>query len=130
MAERLPMETVIAFQQQNPKKAGGKSFTRYEAYKAATTVQQALDLGAVKGDIAHDHKSGFLTVAPGQQAAGGAAIPVEPPVAPKRVKKPPMVQPPRVQPPMVQPRTAMGHRRQRRGARGGGWLNGGEIKKY
>jgi len=50
----------IVFQQVNPKREGSSSHTRYEQYKFAKTVAQALTLGAVKGDIAHDWKRGFL----------------------------------------------------------------------
>eukprot|EP00440_Ansanella_granifera_P024189 gb/GFBE01026275.1/.p1 GENE.gb/GFBE01026275.1/~~gb/GFBE01026275.1/.p1 ORF type:complete len:309 (+),score=77.89 gb/GFBE01026275.1/:1-927(+) len=50
----------IEFSQTNPKKAGGSSWDRYEAYKKANTVKEALDLGAAKGDIAYDWKRGFF----------------------------------------------------------------------
>jgi hypothetical protein len=35
---------------------------RYEAYKTATTVQEALELGATKGDIEWDIEHGFVTL--------------------------------------------------------------------
>jgi len=44
----------IEFVQQNPKKAGGKGFDRYELYKKAKTIAEAMALGAAKGDILFD----------------------------------------------------------------------------
>lgn len=44
----------IEFVQQNPKKAGGKGFERYELYKKAKTIAEAMALGAAKGDILFD----------------------------------------------------------------------------
>lgn len=54
------LEEPIQFLQTNPKKAGGTSFHRYEKYKHAKTVKEALALGAAKGDIAYDWKQGFF----------------------------------------------------------------------
>lgn len=54
------LEEPIQFLQTNPKKAGGTSFHRYEKYKHAKTVKEALGLGAAKGDIAYDWKQGFF----------------------------------------------------------------------
>lgn len=53
-------DDAIEFLQDNPKKAGNSSYDRYEKYKVARTVREALALGAAKGDIVHDAKRGFL----------------------------------------------------------------------
>ncbi|CAE7490510.1 papd4-a [Symbiodinium natans] len=50
----------IEFLQQNPKKAGGKGFDRYEKYKSARTITEAMSLGAAKGDIQFDWQRGWL----------------------------------------------------------------------
>ena len=57
-------DTSIQYLQENPKKRGGEAFERYEKYKMARTVNEAKELGASQGDIAHDHKAGFLSIAP------------------------------------------------------------------
>ena len=50
----------IEFVQTNPKKVGGTAFHRYEKYKAAKTVKEALSLGAAKGDVLYDWAKGFI----------------------------------------------------------------------
>ncbi|CAH0371952.1 unnamed protein product [Pelagomonas calceolata] len=52
----------IAFDQENPKRPDSASWTRYEAYKAATCGEQVLELGGSKSDVLHDYKKGFLRV--------------------------------------------------------------------
>ena len=52
----------IAFDQDNPKRPDSASWTRYEAYKAATCGEQVLELGGSKSDVLHDYKKGFLKV--------------------------------------------------------------------
>ena len=52
----------IAFDQDNPKRPDSASWTRYEAYKAATCGDQVLELGGSKSDVLHDYKKGFLKV--------------------------------------------------------------------
>ncbi len=52
----------IAFDQENPKRPDSASWTRYEAYKAATCGDQVLELGGSKSDVLHDYKKGFLRV--------------------------------------------------------------------
>ena len=52
----------IAFAQENPKRPDSASWTRYEAYKAATCGEQVLELGGSKSDVLHDYKKGFLRV--------------------------------------------------------------------
>ena len=49
----------------NPKRAGSKSFDRFEGYltdPAPTTVQEALDNGLTMGDIHYDLIAGSITV--------------------------------------------------------------------
>mmetsp|Transcript_155663 Transcript_155663/g.274970 ORF Transcript_155663/g.274970 Transcript_155663/m.274970 type:complete len:200 (+) Transcript_155663:113-712(+) len=55
----------IKYQSQNPKVRGGAAFERYEKYKHAKTVGEALSLGAAPGDIKHDVKRGFATIQDG-----------------------------------------------------------------
>ena len=52
----------IAFAQDNPKRPDSASWTRYEAYKAATCGEQVLELGGSKSDVLHDYRKGFLRV--------------------------------------------------------------------
>merc|ERR1712048_465271 len=51
----------IKFDQRNPKGFGSDAYNRYERYKRARTVEEALALGAKKGDIKHDFKKGFCS---------------------------------------------------------------------
>eukprot|EP00405_Crypthecodinium_cohnii_P018757 CAMPEP_0206477640 /NCGR_PEP_ID=MMETSP0324_2-20121206/35524_1 /ASSEMBLY_ACC=CAM_ASM_000836 /TAXON_ID=2866 /ORGANISM="Crypthecodinium cohnii, Strain Seligo" /LENGTH=248 /DNA_ID=CAMNT_0053953685 /DNA_START=162 /DNA_END=905 /DNA_ORIENTATION=+ len=44
----------IIFQSVNPKRPGTNAYERYEKYKKATTPAEAIDMGAVKGDISND----------------------------------------------------------------------------
>jgi len=50
----------VEFLQDNPKRAGSDSHKRYEQYKSAKTPNEALQLGAVKGDIPNDFNKGFM----------------------------------------------------------------------
>lgn len=50
----------IVFNQENAKRLASSGWERYEKYKKAKTLDQALSLGAAKGDIAHDWKKGFF----------------------------------------------------------------------
>ena len=52
----------IAFDPDNPKRPDSASWTRYEAYKAATCGEQVLELGGSKSDVLHDYRKGFLRV--------------------------------------------------------------------
>jgi hypothetical protein len=63
MVDRLAPDTSVAFQQICPKKAGCKSHWRYEKYKNAVTVGEALREGAWKGDLQNDFKAGYLVIA-------------------------------------------------------------------
>ncbi|CAE7288125.1 unnamed protein product, partial [Symbiodinium necroappetens] len=45
---------------ENPKRPGTSAHARYEKYKHAKTIAEALKCGAAKGDIDHDFKNGFL----------------------------------------------------------------------
>lgn len=49
----------IEYQQNNPKQAGKGGWERYEKYKKAKTIKEALELGAVRGDIKYDWQRGF-----------------------------------------------------------------------
>ena len=50
----------ISWEQSNPKKFGSKSYVRYENYKNATSIQQALDKGATTSDLKWDLQHKFL----------------------------------------------------------------------
>lgn len=62
----------ISIRQENPKKAGSKVHVRYELYKVAKTVEEALRLGASMADIVYDHKLGYVTLL-GERPLGEAA---------------------------------------------------------
>jgi hypothetical protein len=49
----------IKFDQTNPKRAGTDACDRYEKYKSAKTIREAMALGAAKGDISNDVSRGF-----------------------------------------------------------------------
>ena len=49
-----PDDRRIAVQQDNPKRAGSKSFARYERYKKANTGGEFYRLGGTKGDLKND----------------------------------------------------------------------------
>jgi len=51
----------ILFKQTNPKRSGASSYTRYDKYKAATTIREAYTMGAMKGDIKHDWEKGYFS---------------------------------------------------------------------
>ena len=48
---------------ENPKREGSKAAATYELYKKAKTVQDFLDAGGSKADIAYDVKAGHIKVA-------------------------------------------------------------------
>lgn len=50
----------IEYVQESPKRQGTAAYDRYEKYKKAKTPNEAMALGAVKGDIAHDFKHGYM----------------------------------------------------------------------
>merc|ERR1712048_218746 len=43
----------LCYRQENPKRAGSASYTRYEAYKVATTVAEFQQLGGSMADLKH-----------------------------------------------------------------------------
>eukprot|EP00443_Scrippsiella_acuminata_P074926 CAMPEP_0115555180 /NCGR_PEP_ID=MMETSP0271-20121206/97689_1 /TAXON_ID=71861 /ORGANISM="Scrippsiella trochoidea, Strain CCMP3099" /LENGTH=59 /DNA_ID=CAMNT_0002988955 /DNA_START=15 /DNA_END=191 /DNA_ORIENTATION=- len=51
---KLADDTVLAFRQDNPKRSGTKAHERYEQYKAAKSVAEALRMGALRPDITND----------------------------------------------------------------------------
>ena len=60
----LGLDRAVAFSQSNPKRPHSSAFGRYERYKAAGTVREALGLGASREDIAHDQRRRFMTLRP------------------------------------------------------------------
>lgn len=65
LLENVPVRLI----QENPKKVGSKSHKRYERYKSASTLQEMLNLGAVRGDLYNDMERGFIIVC--EQGAEG-----------------------------------------------------------
>eukprot|EP00747_Dinoflagellata_sp_TGD_P183793 gnl/TRDRNA2_/TRDRNA2_38940_c0_seq1.p1 gnl/TRDRNA2_/TRDRNA2_38940_c0~~gnl/TRDRNA2_/TRDRNA2_38940_c0_seq1.p1 ORF type:complete len:302 (-),score=84.01 gnl/TRDRNA2_/TRDRNA2_38940_c0_seq1:58-963(-) len=49
----------IVFEQENPKRPGSQSYTRYDKYKKAKTPDEALRLGAAEGDLKFDWSRGY-----------------------------------------------------------------------
>ena len=52
----------IEYKQDNPKREGSASHTRYDAYKTATTVQQFLRQGGKLDDLRFDYARGYVTI--------------------------------------------------------------------
>ena len=52
----------VEFQQRNPKLKSSKAHERYENYKKARTLRDALTLGASHADIRWDYSHGFFTI--------------------------------------------------------------------
>jgi len=50
----------ISWDQRNPKRIDTKSFERYENYKSAKSIQQAIDMGATIGDLKWDLERHYL----------------------------------------------------------------------
>lgn len=61
MPPKLPDGTQISFCAENPKRAGTKAHERYERYKLAKTVAEAIEFGASRSDITADIKNGYCT---------------------------------------------------------------------
>ena len=48
------------FQEKNPRRCGTKPFWRYDAYKSATTLNDALQMGALANDLRKDVERGWV----------------------------------------------------------------------
>jgi hypothetical protein len=55
-------DTVLTFNQENPKKAGSQSYTLYEKYKAAKTYAEFKSLGGENNFLLWDYRKGFLHI--------------------------------------------------------------------
>jgi hypothetical protein len=55
-------DDAVSFVQENPKLDGTSAYTRYEQYKAAKSISEALILSAIHRDIANDWSKGFMYV--------------------------------------------------------------------
>jgi len=55
----LSVGTVIKFIK-NPKRPGCMAYKRYKKYQVATTVQEAMELGATRADLKYDFGKGFF----------------------------------------------------------------------
>jgi ubiquitin-protein ligase len=69
--------TLIEFEQTNPKRKGSKAYERYEAYKVAKKVEEAMKLGAAKGDLVNDHKAAYLKII-GETSEAAPGVPSSP----------------------------------------------------
>jgi len=58
--KKPPPSRSIRVLQENPKRRDSKSWTRYEAYKVATTTTEYLALGGTRADLAYDSARGFV----------------------------------------------------------------------
>ena len=58
---------VIQYQTNNPKKPGSKSATSWHLYAPATTLREALRLGASRADVRWDYEHGFIRF-PGRES--------------------------------------------------------------
>jgi hypothetical protein len=54
--------TQVLFDKGSPKRKGTKSFHRWCRYSIATTISQALSLGATAADIRHDYEHGLMII--------------------------------------------------------------------
>ena len=59
----IDQDEIIRFQACNPKRQRTAVWARYEKYKVATTVDDALKLGATGVDVTHDLKHCFCHAA-------------------------------------------------------------------
>ena len=50
----------ISWQQVNPKQPTGQSYARYELYKHASTIREAMEMGCRSADLPFDWKRGYL----------------------------------------------------------------------
>jgi hypothetical protein len=57
--ESYELQQRLTFQQSNPKQSGSKSYRRYEQYKRAKTVGEALEKGMLRADLRNDVGKGY-----------------------------------------------------------------------
>jgi len=72
----LDHDAAVRYLQDNPKRPGSKSWGRYESYKGATTLCEAVRLGAksgLQGDVGHDITRGLLWF-PGRRSSAVAGV--------------------------------------------------------
>ena len=55
-------ETIISIQTENPKKAGSKAWERFEKYKHATTIAEAMGNSANWQDLSGDFEKGYMKI--------------------------------------------------------------------
>jgi hypothetical protein len=60
MSRKFNSDDRISFVAGNPKKPGSDAFERYAKYSSARSVQEAVHLGAWKGDLKYDESKGYL----------------------------------------------------------------------
>ncbi len=55
-------DTVLKYQESNPKRAGSKAHQRFEVYMKAKTVEEFLKFGGLKADLRYDDSKGFVEI--------------------------------------------------------------------
>ena len=61
--------TSISIQMENPKKAGSKAWERFEKYKHATTIAEAMGHSANWQDVSGDFERGYMKIVDAGNAA-------------------------------------------------------------
>lgn len=61
-ASKVDNSSKITYKQDNPKRPSSESYARYEGYKKAKTVSEAIALGATRQDVNYDVKLGHATL--------------------------------------------------------------------
>lgn len=73
-----PQNTVIHYEQDSKKRPGSAAFDRYEKYKKAQSIEEALQLGSLRADLKHDFAKGLLRKGPSPDTPSGSAAPAGP----------------------------------------------------
>ena len=61
-ASKVDNSSKISYKQENPKRPSSESYARYEGYKKAKTVSEAIALGATRQDVNYDVAHGHATL--------------------------------------------------------------------
>mmetsp|Transcript_65789 Transcript_65789/g.174416 ORF Transcript_65789/g.174416 Transcript_65789/m.174416 type:complete len:325 (-) Transcript_65789:144-1118(-) len=78
MPLKLAHDMTLVFNQTNPKRPGTKANERYNSYKSATTVAEALRCGATRADITSDISAGHCTLQGDLPPAGKTNVVAKP----------------------------------------------------
>ena len=99
-------KSTLEFLQVNPKRVDTKSYERYEAYKAATSLEEMLSLGGTRADYKHDREKGFIRLEGEADFAPRDDKPARPAGGPPAAAKQPRTKKVRSAPPAPAPRAA------------------------